>query len=282
MFLRNDIIDLHFGPAKLKQANHTEPCPLTGRLPRQAMKANSKALKVYNDKYVGQMEDIIKALFAKEALKSGRNPAADPNNWHMSQNIVWGGTEHQHPHCDQAKAGSFVYDEIFPFVCIHGFGVHEFIMWLLPAKAKREYGFPFKFPKNAILFMRGDFIHAGWYSQLARAHMEFFPKAAAGWTRTRYPYWATEESLRAWQLQKTTFLIPDMRTFPFAYPEFTEEDELGNQTVCYPSLFTDDVFPHLEIADNLKAPNTSKDEPDVKPLTRKRKLPTKRHQAKKK
>ena len=75
---------------------------------------------------------------------------------------------------------------------------NEFIMWLLPAHKKRDYGFPYKFPKNALLFFRGDFIHAGWFSQACRAHMEFFPKAAAGWTRTRYPYWATEESLRNW------------------------------------------------------------------------------------
>ncbi len=227
-----------------------------------------------------QMEDIIKALFAKETLKSGRNPAADPNNWHMSQNIVWGGTEHQHSHCDQTKAGSFVYDEVFPFVCIHGFGVHEFIMWLLPAKTKREYGFPFKFPKNAILFIRGDFIHAGWYSQLFRGHLEFFPKAAARWTRTRYPYWRQRTLCE--HGQKITFLIPDMRTFPFAYPEFTEEDEQGNQTVCYPSRFTEDVFPHLEQEYTLQAPNTSKDEAESKPLTRKRKAPTRSHQAKKK
>ncbi len=42
------------------------------------------------------------------------------------------------------------------------------------------YGFPFRFPKNAMLFMRGDLIHAGAYSQLCRAHLEFWLKAAAG------------------------------------------------------------------------------------------------------
>jgi hypothetical protein len=55
---------------------------------------------------------------------------------------------HQHPHCDQGKAGCFNTDQIFPFVCIHGFGLHEFAMWLLPAQKKREYGFPFTFPKT--------------------------------------------------------------------------------------------------------------------------------------
>jgi hypothetical protein len=149
------------GPAKVKQSNHTEPCLRTGRLPRQAMKANSKALQVYNEKYKGQMEDIIRGMFGKSQRKGRQDPAGDPNNWHLSQNIVWGGTEHQHPHCDQGKAGAFNYDDIFPFVCVHGFGINEFIMWLLPAKTKRDYGFPYKFPKNALLFFRGDVIHAG-------------------------------------------------------------------------------------------------------------------------
>ena len=236
-----------FGPGKLKQSNHTEPCPKTGRLPRQAMKANSQALRTYNEKYKGQMEDIIRGMFGGKKRKGKKHPAGDPMNWHMSQNIVWGGTEHQHPHCDQAKAGAFTYDDIFPFVCVHGFGINEFIMWLLPAYKKRDYGFPYKFPKNALLFFRGDFIHAGWFSQACRAHMEFFPKAEAGWERTRYPYWATEESLRNWQLAKTSFFLPDLRTFPFAYPTFSEEDELGQQTVSYPSRFTDGLFPHLEL-----------------------------------
>ncbi len=125
--------------------------------------------------------------------------------------------------------------------------------------------------------MRGDFMHAGWYSQLCRAHLDFFPKAAAGWTRTRYPYWATEESLRAWQLQKTIFLIPDMRTFPIAYPEFTEEDELGNQSVCYPSRFTEELFPDLEQEETLMDANKEKDVADTQPITRKRKAPRRSH-----
>ena len=73
-----------------------------------------------------------------------------------------------------------------------------------------------------------------------------------------------------------------MRTFPFAYPEFTEEDELGNQTVCYPSMFTDDAFPDLHTQDTPKAPNTGKEDADAKPLTRKRKATPKIQQAKKK
>jgi hypothetical protein len=253
------------GPAKVKQSNHTEPCPRTGRLPRQAMKANSKALQVYNEKYKGQMEDIIRGMFGNSQRKGRQDPAGDPNNWHLSQNIVWGGIEHQHPHCDQGKAGAFNYDDIFPFVCVHGFGINEFIMWLLPAKTKRDYGFPYRFPKNALLFMRGDFIHAGWFSQACRAHLEFFPKFAAGWKRTRYPYWGTEESLRAWQLAKTSFFIPDMRTYPFAFPELSQDDELGQQTVSYPSYHTDGLYPHLEQQSNNREQNPQQLEAEVPP-----------------
>jgi hypothetical protein len=221
----------------------------SGRQPRQAMASKSKALDAYNEKYIGQMRDIIKGMFAKEKPRPGYDPA-NPDNWHMAQNVVWGGTGHQHPHCDQGKAGSFNTEQIFPFVCIHGFALHEFVMWLLPAQKRRDYGFPFRFPKNAMLFMRGDLIHAGAYSQLTRAHLEFWPKAAAGWTRSRNPYWATQESFAIWQAKKVVFLLPDLRTFPFAFGEFSEEDDNGYQNVTYPVEYTEELFPHLD--DNYK------------------------------
>ena len=222
-----------------------EPHDVSGRLPRQAMRQKSKALEAYNEKYIGQMRDIIKGMFANEKQKPGYEPA-NPDNWHMSQNIVWGGTGHQHPHCDQGKAGCFNTEQIFPFVCIHGFGLHEFAMWIMPASKRREYGFPFRFPKNAMLFMRGDLIHAGAYSQLSRAHLEFWPKAAAGWTSSRNPYWFTQESFALWQAKKVVFLLPDLRTYPFAFPEISEEDDNGFQTVTYPVKYTEELFPYLD------------------------------------
>jgi hypothetical protein len=221
----------------------------SGRVPRQAMSQKTQAFTAYNEKYMGQMRDIIKGMFANERLSNGSDPA-NPDNWHMSQNIVWGGTSHQHPHCDQGKAGAFNTDQIFPFVCIHGFGLHEFVMWLLPAKRKREYGFPYRFPKYAMLFLRGDCVHAGGYSQLSRAHLEFWPRTAAGWSRSKNPYWSTTESIAAWQAKKVVFLIPDLRTYPFAYPDISEEDDNGNQSVTYPVRYTEGRFPHLD--DNYK------------------------------
>ncbi len=159
-----------FSSLRAKQpVGENDVCPDSGNVPRQVLKPNSGALKGYNDHYIGQMSDIIQGMFADEIDANGRKAAADPDNWHFTQNVVWGGIDHQHQHCDQGQAGSFHYEQIFPFVCIHGFGVHEFNMWLLPARMKREYGFPYRFPPKSMLFMRGDMVHAGGCSQPARS-----------------------------------------------------------------------------------------------------------------
>jgi hypothetical protein len=219
----------------------------TENVPRQVLKPNSSGLKAYNDHYIGQMSDIIQGMFAEEGDINGHNPAADPENWHFVQNVVWGGTEHQHQHCDQGQAGSFHYEQIFPFVCIHGFGVNEYNMWLLPARMKREYGFPYRFPAKSMLFMRGDFVHAGGCSQAARAHLEFFPTAKAGWTKTKYPYWGTKKQFDESLKKKNTFLVPDLHTFPFAYPNIREDSTNGSLIVSYPNTTEDDdLFPQLK------------------------------------
>ena len=174
-------------------------------------------------------------IFANNETKKKRyNAAADPHNWNMTQNIVLGGVNHQHPHCDQAKAGAFLNEPIFPFVAIHGFGVHDFEVWLLPAKKKqREYGFLAHLDKKSILFMRGDFVHAGSILQESRSHLEFFPLQSAGWPHQN-PYWGNQIRYEKWKKEQNTFLIPDLRSFPFAYPTFSEQDAEGYQVVTYP------------------------------------------------
>ena len=208
---------------------------VTGRIPRTVMKNGLAGHKAYNKLYGGQMDDIIKKIFANNELKKNRyNAAADPHNWNMTQNIVLGGVNHQHPHCDQAKAGAFLNEPIFPFVAIHGFGVHDFEVWLLPAKKKqREYGFLAKLDKKSILFMRGDFVHAGSIAQSSRSHLEFFPLQAAGWPHQN-SYWGTPARYEKWKKEQNTFLIPDLRSYPFAYPTFSEQDGEGYQVVTYP------------------------------------------------
>jgi hypothetical protein len=237
-----------------------EVCPVTGKVPRMVMKSKSKAHTMYNKNYAGQMEDIIKGMFAGEDTPTRSSGCADPANWNMTQTIVWGGIDHQHPHCDQGKAACFQYEQMFPFVCIHGFGVHDFTMWLLPLNKKREYGFPYRFPKKSMLFMRGDFIHAGACSQESRSHLEFYPKAEAGWTKTSHPYWGTPERFAKWQENKDTFLVPDLRSFPFGYPSITKDDVNGNQIVTYPCRTTREFYPNID------------DNPDPKSTT-KRQLP---------
>jgi hypothetical protein len=119
-----------------------DPSDTSGRETHKIVAPKSKALAAYNDRYVGQMRDIITGMFANEPKTNGCDPA-NPHNWRLGQNVVWGGTGHQHPHCDQGKIGSFNNEQIFPFLCIHGFGLHQFDLWLLPLKKKREYRFPY-------------------------------------------------------------------------------------------------------------------------------------------
>ena len=130
------------------------------------------------------MDDIVQGMFGTMQKRDGSTPAADPINWFSRQTIVAGGINHQHQHCDTAKTGAYTYEELFPFVAIHGFGENTFDIWLLPQQRKREYGSLYRFPKTSVLFMRGDFVHAGGCSQPSRAHLEFYPYHEAGWTAT--------------------------------------------------------------------------------------------------
>ena len=204
---------------------------------RQVMKYGTASYKAYQKKYNGQAEDIIKGMFQNHTKKSGRNPASDPKNWSVEQNIVVGAQDHQHPHCDQGKVGSYASELIFPFVAVHGFGVNEFQLWLLPCHRRRDHGFLYQFPKTAIVFMRGDFVHAGGCLQEPRAHMEFFPQAEAGWDDEN-PYWAPNR-MEGWMKDKTIFLIPDLRCAPFAYPALSKRAPSGDQTATYPADLTD-------------------------------------------
>jgi hypothetical protein len=98
-----------------------------------------------------------------------------------------------------------------------------------------------------MLFMRGDLVHAGGCSQPARAHLEFFPTAKAGWTKTKNPYWATKKQFDESVKKKNTFLVPDLHTFPFAYPNIREDSTNGSLIVSYPNTTEDDdLFPQLK------------------------------------
>jgi hypothetical protein len=242
-----------FDPVKPTQAR-------VGTELRASLKYGSAAYKAYQKLYKGQADDIIQKMFKNHTQKNGSNPAADPRNWCCEHNFVVGGVEYQHPHADLAKPGSFTNDHVFPFVAVHGFGVNEFQMWLLPCKHKREHGFLFNFPKTAILFMRGDFIHAGGCAQDARAHIEMYPQRAAGWDEEN-PYWETEK-MEHWQKNKISFLIPDLRCRPFGYPHMSKKNTAGDQIVTYPPKLTSDLI--LPIQRPKKKRKRPDNEADVK------------------
>jgi hypothetical protein len=98
-------------------------------------------------------------------------------------------------------------------------------MWLLPNPLVRHYGFYHTFAAKNMLIMRGDFVHAsGPGSTNTRAHLEFFPREAAGWTRKR-TFW----NLKNLPKIHPTFLW-QKPTYPFAFPNAAEPSVDGD--VC--------------------------------------------------
>ena len=153
------------------------------------------------------------------------------SNWKATQTILKGGTNIQHPHCDNAIVNSYVNLDVFPFVCIHAFGVSEFKLWLLPNPLARSYGFEHTFGPKNMLLMRGDFVHAGGAGFHPRGHMDFFPRETAGWTRKR-SFW----NLRANKIHPT--FLWQKPTYPFGFPIVTEPNECGDVVITYPPNMT--------------------------------------------
>jgi hypothetical protein len=109
--------------------------------------------------------------------------------------------------------------------------------------------------------MRGDFIHAGSHLQESRSHLEFFPLQSAGWPHPN-PYWGPTR-FEKWKKEQNTFLVPDLRSYPFGYPKFSEQDAEGYQVVTYPPHLTSKI---VTIVDS-----STDDDEDEKP-TKKRKV----------
>jgi hypothetical protein len=109
--------------------------------------------------------------------------AGNADNWTITTTTIVGGENYQHPHSDQGVVESYHGQTIFPFVCLHGFGIDEFSLWLLPDALETKYGFLHTFRSYQIVFLRGDFVHAGVPSPVPRGHFAFCPSVSAGWTR---------------------------------------------------------------------------------------------------
>ena len=152
-------------------------------------------------------------------------------NWKARQQLLKGGVNHQHPHCDNAIVNTYANLDVFPFVCIHGFGMDEFSMWLLPNPLQRHYGFLHKFEAKNMLIMRGDFVHAGAPGTTPRAHLEFFPRESAGWSRKR-SFW----NLKSNKIHPT--FLWQKPTYPFAYPNASEPNDDGDVVITYPPFMT--------------------------------------------
>jgi hypothetical protein len=166
-----------------------------------------------------------------EGLFPRYSSSAQYQNWKAKQTVLKGGANYQHPHSDNAIVNSYANLEVFPFVCIHGFGVDEFSMWLLPNPLQRHYGFEHKFGAKNMLLMRGDFVHAGCPGTNPRAHLEFFPREGAGWTRQK-SFW----NMKAQKIHPT--FLWQKPTYPFGYPYATDPDQNGDVTITYPPRLT--------------------------------------------
>jgi len=182
-----------------------------------------------NNRNQGSNGPVAKQTFP--GLFPPGSDAADYGNWTAKQTILKGGANIQHPHCDNAVVNSYANLDVFPFVCIHTFGLREFTLWLHPNPMTRAYGFEHTFHQNNLLLMRGDFVHAGGAGMHARAHMEFFPRETAGWQRKK-SFW----NLKSNKVHAT--FLWQHPTFPFAFPYASEPDADGDINITYPPQLT--------------------------------------------
>ena len=155
------------------------------------------------------------------------------------------GNTNQHPHCDQGRADVWEGHALFPFVAIHGFGLWDFEMWLLPQG--KSYGFRHVIPKDSLLVMRGDTTHAGGLQRGNghRCHMSFYPKMSAGW-RDHTAYWLSDSFQNPEKGDATqTSFICQKHSYPFAFPvastacEGLADDEV---LISYPPGTTDMLY----------------------------------------
>ena len=207
---------------------------------------NHNAMKAYEN----QMNVILENIFQEEEIHKSK-----PRNWLTTMQNIVGGNTYQHAHADQGRHLEYKDETTFPFVATHGFGFFPFQLWLLPASVggKAKHGFLHTFSKTSMLFMRGDFTHAGGVLNDPRCHMSFYPKPKAGLVHNHeHHYWLEEEFVShvnnptkgdATELVKASFLWQGL-TFPFAYPMCKMEK---NSKGYYRSVLTypPDLTSHL-------------------------------------
>ncbi len=167
-------------------------------------KTNNSAGDAYNSSANPEVVHHVPGMFPKGT------EGGNFNNWKAAHNTLRGGEGYQHAHCDQGRYDEFIHMDVFPFVALHAFGVKSFKLWVLPQPDRRTFGFLHTFHPLNIVFMRGDFVHAGAVGPNPRGHMEFFPRPRAGWNhkQTGTP---------------PTFLF-QKPSFPFVFPYASTPD----------------------------------------------------------
>ena len=189
----------------------------------------------------------------------------NPNNWICKMTNLVGGTQYQHAHADQAWPMELEGEKTFPFVASHGFGAHSMQFWLLPESTmgKNQYGFLHVLPPTAMLFMRGDFVHAGGAMWYLRCHMKFYPKKEAGYVlMSQHNYWQlpnfkkdmTEESPN--DKIEQVFLWQHY-TFPFAFPHskrtLDRKEGCVFDVLIYPPVLTKRLLTHHKKRPGIKS-----------------------------
>ena len=205
-------------------------------------KVNGEEMHKYDD----QMRLILENIFDKKDKASKK----DSDNWICKMTNIVGGTLYQHPHSDQAWPLEHEGEKTFPFVVTHGFGMHPFEMWLLPKskRGKSEYGILHQFPPTAMLFMRGDFVHAGGALWYPRCHMKFYPHLGAGLVKKRcdnywlLPNFKADISADTTPTNEEHVFLWQHYIFPFAFPEsertYNAKDGCVDELVTYPPELT--------------------------------------------
>ena len=197
-------------------------------------------------KYDYQMRLILDNIFDKKDKVCKKTAA----NWICKMTNIVGGTMYQHAHADQAWPFELEGERTFPFVASHSFGIHPMQMWLLTKsdRGKNAYGILHQLSPTAMLFMRGDFVHAGGALWHPRCHMKFYPQAAAGLVQSRADnYWLLpnfKHDISEETVVKTieNVFLWQHYNFPFAFPESkrTYNAKLGcvDEVVTYPPELT--------------------------------------------
>ena len=197
-------------------------------------------------KYEDQMNLILQNIFEKKE----KTPKSNPRHWIRKMTNLVGGTLYQHAHADQAWPWELEGERTFPFVASHGFGKNEMEFWLLlkSIRGKSEYGFLHNLPRTAMLFMRGDFVHAGGTKWHPRCHMKFYPLTEAGSVfDSEHNYWQLPHFKRdiSYESKKSTIeqvFLWQHCNFPFGYPlwkrSYNEKEGLLEVVLTYPPELT--------------------------------------------